>query len=549
MHRLRVESGERSGERIPLPESPSRPIRVGRAESADVCFGDDARISREHAELRFEDGRWVLVNLAQHGTRVGWRTVRGRRRLRAGDLLVLGETEVAFERVSGPASGAEAPATLTPRTPTVATPAAGAGFDSAGVFHTGDSLLGPAAEAKGSVLRLGAGDREGALRIKTRRLYFLLVVLLLGLAGALATALLIVVPALPADPAALLLPAAYGLLPALPYLLLIKLLDRNDQIPWVNLVACVAWGGTVGCGLSLVLNAAGANTLSALVAHGAAADLTAFVVAPVTEECAKGLAVLVVFWILPDELDNALEGIVLGAASGLGFALVENCVYNLRFSGDELASVATYRALGNALVGHPIYTAMTGAGLGLLRALPRAARGRLFVPLAGLGAAIALHVAWNGAAINLARFAGGSRGLGLHAVVFGGGGLVFFAAVYLFAAARERRVLLTYLAEELDAGFVTVPELATFRQLLGRVRHELASLWREGRAVYRVRRALRRAQVELGFRKWHLAHGETPRGDMGHDLYVVSARNRIRDARNALSGLDSSSGGAGAEAV
>jgi hypothetical protein len=125
----------------------------------------------------------------------------------------------------------------------------------------------------------------------------------------------------------------------------------------------------------------------------------------------------------------------------------------------------------------------------------------------------------------------------INAVVFGGAGLMFFVAAYLFAQTRERRVLLTYLGEEVDKGFITPQELESFRQLFGRQRYELAGLVQGGVGVFAVRRALRRAQVELAFRKWHLAQGDAPRGQLV-DAYVLSARTRIRDARNRLRELE-----------
>jgi len=93
----------------------------------------------------------------------------------------------------------------------------------------------------------------------------------------------------------------------------------------------MVWGGTVGCGFSLVLNTAGSQYLSAFIGSGDAYTTTAILIAPLVEEVIKGTAVLVLFWILHDEFDNVLEGLILGAASGMGFALVENSIYNVRF--------------------------------------------------------------------------------------------------------------------------------------------------------------------------------------------------------------------------
>jgi protease PrsW len=541
VYRLRIASGPRAGEQFVLPMTPTEPMKIGRGHEVDVRIPEDATLSRLHAELRLEPGGWVLHNKSQHGTHVGKKRVDDRRLLSPGDILTIGETEVVFERVGEEAARPVDDDPLTPATPTIAVASDQAGFDSQGVFHMGHTLLGVGAdEIEGSFVWFGKTDRHKGVKFKTRRLYFLLVVLALGLAGCLSTGTFIVLPVALEHPRILLQATAFGLLPAIPYVFLIKLLDRNDQIPWSNYLACLAWGGTVGCGFSLVLNAIG---VSAFGSSEHAWHYTAVFVAPIVEECVKGLAVLFVFWILHDEFDNVLEGMVLGAASGLGFALVENSIYNVGFlktSGADLLLLGTYRALVNALIGHPVYTAMTGAGLGLLRESPRGGPARLLLPVAGLILAIGLHLVWNGAAVFVGQALGPTNTpavLVINAVVFGGAGLLFFVAAYIFASARERRVLLTYLGEEVEKGFIHKDELDSFQLLFGRQRYELTGLLAGGWAVYRVRRALRRAQVELAFRKWHLAQGDAPRGQLV-DAYVLSARTRIRDARNRLRELE-----------
>ena len=213
-------------------------------------------------------------------------------------------------------------------------------------------------------------DAEGGARleVKRRRLYFWGVLALLGSLGLGLLLWLVARPAYHAHPRGLLLANGARLPPALSLPRALQAPRPHGQVPWPNLLSCALWGGTVGCGFSIVLNGLGHDAVAAFVGSGEAFTWTAILVAPVVEEVAKGLAVLLLFWILHDEFDNLLEGLILGAASGLGFALVENCVYNVRFleDGDEtLWVLGTYRIVANALIGHPIYTAFTGAGLGL----------------------------------------------------------------------------------------------------------------------------------------------------------------------------------------
>jgi RsiW-degrading membrane proteinase PrsW (M82 family) len=498
-------------------------------------------MSRVHAQIRLEGGHWVIENQSKHGTLIGRKKIDGAATLRRGDVVTLGDTRVVFEleSVGGPRTPGD---TYTPATPTIAAPPSAAGYDEQGVFHMGQTLLGPGdAGAQTSFLWLGgSAQTQRGLKVKKRRVYLMLVLLIMGLAGCLATGALIVLPTFLKHPGILLKATAFAFLPAIPHMLLIKLLDRNRQIPWSNYIACLVWGGTVGCGFSLVLNTLSKGAMHQFLGLHAATGLTATLVAPAVEEVVKGLGVLVVFWILHDEFDNVLEGMVLGAASGLGFALVENVVYDVRFlergNLDTLLVFGTYRTLVNALIGHPVYTALFGAGLGLLRETHGAKKRRFLYPVIGLAVAVGLHLVWNGAAVLLGsklRAHGEFYALAVTTVVFGGAGLLFFVAAYLFAAGRERRVLVTYLGEEVEKGFVEPGELASFQQLLGRERFEYGGLATHGWAVFKARRSLRSAQVELAFRKWHLARGDAVRGDTV-DAYVHQARTQIRDARNRM---------------
>jgi RsiW-degrading membrane proteinase PrsW (M82 family) len=536
--RLRIASGPRAGETFLLPDLPTSPVLIGRGHEVHLRIAEDQTLSRQHCELRLEKGEWVLHNKSQHGTHVGARRIDTTRPLVPGDILTVGETQVAYEHAPSGRPGRDDP--LTPTTPTIALAPAQAGFDTQGVFHMGQTMLGVEPDIEGSFLHFGGSSERPAIKVKTRAVYFFLVVGILGLAGCLSTGVFMVLPTLLDHPTLLLQATAFGLLPAIPYVVLIKLLDSNDQVPWKNYLSCVVWGATVGCGFSLVLNAIGGSTISTVVTSQQAFNATAVFVAPLVEEVVKGLSVLFVFWLLHDEFDNVVEGMLLGAASGLGFALVENSIYNVEFlkkpdGAATLLTLGTYRIFVNALIGHPVYTAMTGMGLGLLReAGPRAGPRRLVYPVIGLGLAIGLHLVWNAAAV-LVGSRMGNTGLMLvaNAFVFGGAGFLCFVGCYLFARARERRVLLTYLAEEVEKGFVTREELHTFERLLGRQRWELAGIIEGGRPLYRLRRELRHAQVELAFRKWHLAQGDAPRGTLV-DAYVLDARTRIRDARNKL---------------
>jgi FHA domain-containing protein len=67
---------------------------IGRGSACDLVLEEDDAVSREHAEIAVRAGLCLVRDLDScNGTLVNGRLVR-RARLRRGDLLLLGETEV-----------------------------------------------------------------------------------------------------------------------------------------------------------------------------------------------------------------------------------------------------------------------------------------------------------------------------------------------------------------------------------------------------------------------------------------------------------------------
>jgi predicted component of type VI protein secretion system len=96
MFRLRIDVGPRAGEILAL--APGKTYVVGRAREADFRFPEDATMSRAHAEIVSDPaGGWILRNKSQHGSLVGSLKVDGDQKLRPGDVLTLGGTQVVFE--------------------------------------------------------------------------------------------------------------------------------------------------------------------------------------------------------------------------------------------------------------------------------------------------------------------------------------------------------------------------------------------------------------------------------------------------------------------
>jgi len=121
------------------------------------------------------------------------------------------------------------------------------------------------------------------------------------------------------------------------------------------------------------------------------------VVAPIVEELTKPLGAL----LLGRRLRSPSEAFLVGMAGGVGFAVVENMLYEL--TGSRLwAAVSTLRGVGGVL--HPLNAGLVALGLyGVMNGSGPGRWGRL---LALYGLAVGIHALWNGGLTILLSAAG-----------------------------------------------------------------------------------------------------------------------------------------------
>jgi pSer/pThr/pTyr-binding forkhead associated (FHA) protein len=99
--RANVTLSDPSGRVVSVPLSPrAAPLSVGRSRRADIALVNDAAVSGAHAELLCIAGVWVIVDdgLSTNGTFVCGERLRGRRRLRDGDRVRLGRSDLIFHQ-------------------------------------------------------------------------------------------------------------------------------------------------------------------------------------------------------------------------------------------------------------------------------------------------------------------------------------------------------------------------------------------------------------------------------------------------------------------
>jgi pSer/pThr/pTyr-binding forkhead associated (FHA) protein len=83
---------------IRLLQPPDAPLTIGRGAECDVALHWDPEVSRVHAQLERVAGEWALVDdgLSRNGSWINGERVLGRRRLRDGDRICVGEVTIDF---------------------------------------------------------------------------------------------------------------------------------------------------------------------------------------------------------------------------------------------------------------------------------------------------------------------------------------------------------------------------------------------------------------------------------------------------------------------
>jgi class 3 adenylate cyclase len=78
-------------------------VTIGRSEEAGVSLPWDPSVSSTHAEMVFVGAGWMISDegISRNGTFVNEERVKGRRRLRHGDVIRVGRTRLAFNDQSG----------------------------------------------------------------------------------------------------------------------------------------------------------------------------------------------------------------------------------------------------------------------------------------------------------------------------------------------------------------------------------------------------------------------------------------------------------------
>jgi len=233
------------------------------------------------------------------------------------------------------------------------------------------------------------------------------------------------------------------------YLVTIWWLDRYEREPIWLIILSFIWGGLGGTCLAIGLSAGPQAGLIALFGDDIGVALTTVGVAPMVEEFTKGLVFLPL--VFSRQIDTETDGLMYGAAVGLGFAAIENLLYYAG-AGDAIFETIVVRSLFSSIV-HCVASSLVGIGVGWAMHRRLSA---IWAVVVGYICAVMVHGTWNGLAVLTER---------------SGQGIVFILSCGLLAAAgammfgltqwmllREHHVIRRILEREAAAGVLPVED-------------------------------------------------------------------------------------------
>jgi RsiW-degrading membrane proteinase PrsW (M82 family) len=293
-------------------------------------------------------------------------------------------------------------------------------------------------------------------------------------------------------------------LPVPIYLMLLLWIDRYESEPLWMLATAFFWGALVAVFIAFVFNT-GISVFAMVATHSKeiGENVGAVISAPIVEESAKACILVILFLWKRDEFDGIVDGIVYAGMVGLGFAMTENVMYYgkaAKEGPDALKFLLILRGMA-APFSHPLFTSMTGIGLGWSR---QSNNGfvKLVAPVVGFMLAIALHATWNGSAIY-----GGAPGFFAAYFLIMGPALLVTLIVIAFSWRREGRIVRQFLYNDFQRGIFEQQEYERLCSIHGRMGLSLRALTSQGFSQWRTRMRCNQLASELAFHRSRVTRG------------------------------------------
>lgn len=294
-------------------------------------------------------------------------------------------------------------------------------------------------------------------------------------------------------------------LPVPLYLVLALWIDRYESEPFWMLATAFFWGALVAVFIAYLFNTASSVVVAVITDDMRAGRAFSMVIsAPIVEESAKALILFILFFAKKDEFDGVVDGIVYAAMVGLGFAMTENIQYYGRAALESAEGSLTGLFILRGTISpfsHPLFTSMTGIGLGLARQ-SRSTLVKIFAPVVGLLAAISLHSIWNGSVVIF----GGLGFLFAYLVIMVPAFVIILIVIFL-ALRREGQVVREFLYSDLQGGLLTQDEYNRLCTIRGRMGSSFNALSHGGFGSWRASRQLNQTASELAFHRSRVARG------------------------------------------
>lgn len=303
-------------------------------------------------------------------------------------------------------------------------------------------------------------------------------------------------------------------------LFVVRRMDRNEKEPWRLVLVAAAWGAIVATSLVIWGETIWEASAQRNLVPGPGLDASIAYMAGILEELAKGLAVLLLFLVMRNDFDDVVDGIVYGAAVGLGFNFMESIDYmtNLYsiFSPEGYGAVAAGvqwygRQVLGLFFGHATYTAFIGAGVGIARQLPRT-RQKVLAIVSGFLIAIAGHFSWDAWAqfFPIANSLIGLVEIHLRTLIMTGPFTAAVIALLLFGIRYEGQNMLEQMRLEAasGAGAILPAEVPLLASPWSRLKLRLQAFSRAGFPGYFRISRLQTAQLDLAMERWHRARQE-----------------------------------------
>lgn len=354
----------------------------------------------------------------------------------------------------------------------------------------------PNSSAQAPTIIIAAPPRVSAIRVALSILAILFA-LFLGL-------LVLIVIGIETGPVALMLGFITATIPVPLYVILVLWIDRYEAEPLWMLATAFFWGALVAAFFAFLLNTTSQGIVGSLSNASAGEAFAAVISAPIVEEIGKAFILLIFFFWKKDEFDGVVDGIIYASMAALGFAMTENILYYGKAAaaggGGALTLTLIIRGFF-APFSHPLFTSLTGIGLGLARQSSNIAV-KLITPVVGLLMAIFMHSIWNGSA------------------VFGGGGIfvltylmvmvpafIIMLVVISFALRREGQVVRQYLVVDLERGVLTREEYDQLGSIVGRMGSSFRAFSQTGVKGWRARMRFNQLASELAFHRNRVSRG------------------------------------------